>query len=216
MNKKSINLLLVAILLVLALSACNRALSTAPAPAPQQTLEGFKVQEQPADAISQSATQTAIASAGGGKAEVTPKAVEQPDTVEVTPAPTEEPKEEKPVVLPTEGRPSTYVLQKGEWPICIARRFNLDIGTFFQANGLNMNSKPAAGTTLKIPQSGSWSDSYGSRALKAHGSSHVVQAGETVYSIACSYGDVNPDAIIAANHLESPYTLSAGQTLTIP
>ena len=214
MNKKNFNLLLVAIILVLSLPACNRALSTAPAPAPQQTLEGFKVQEQPGDAITQSATQTALASVGGGKAEVTLEAGAQPDAVEATKEP--KPKEEKPVVLPTEGRPSTYVLQKGEWPICIARRFNLDIGTFFQANGLNMNSKPGVGTTLKIPQSGTWSETYGSRTLKAHGSSHMVQSGETVYSIACGYGDVNPDAIIAANHLKSPYTLTAGQTLTIP
>jgi LysM repeat protein len=43
-----------------------------------------------------------------------------------------------------------------------------------------------------------------------------VTTGETIYSIACFYGDVSPEAIIAVNQLEEPYDLSPGQALNIP
>ena len=120
------------------------------------------------------------------------------------------------IVVPsaTPGRPATYTLQQGEFPFCIARRFNVDAGTLLSVNGLNMNSHPAAGTVLTIPQSGAWSS--GSRALLAHPTTYTVNAGDSIYSIACTFGDVDPNAIIVANALKSPYTLSAGQTLNIP
>ena len=44
---------------------------------------------------------------------------------------------------------------------------------------------------------------------------HVVQSGETVYSIARQYG-VSPQAIIDANNLANPDLLSVGDTLIIP
>ena len=39
---------------------------------------------------------------------------------------------------------------------------------------------------------------------------------DTLISIACKYGDVNPLDIVAANHLVSLYTLTVGQSLSIP
>lgn len=120
------------------------------------------------------------------------------------------------VNTPAVTRPTTYSLQKGEWPICIARRYNLDIPSFFAANGLNMNSKPAAGTSLKIPASGSWNASYGARALKSHPTNYTVVAGDTVYTIACRYGDVTPEAILAVNGLASAGDLKSGTSIKIP
>jgi len=79
-----------------------------------------------------------------------------------------------------------------------------------------MNSQVAAGTTLQIPQSGNWDPAHGSRSLKQHPTTYSVQPGDTVYSIACAFGDVSPEAIIAVNGLQSPYTLTAGQSLQIP
>ncbi len=117
---------------------------------------------------------------------------------------------------PVVERPQTYTLQHGEWPICIARRFNLDIGTFFAQNGLNMNSKPAAGTVLNIPQSGSWNPSYGSQSYNPHPTTYTVQSGDTVNSIACHFGDVTPEAILAVNNLSSPSDIKPGMTLQIP
>ncbi|MCC7020876.1 MAG: LysM peptidoglycan-binding domain-containing protein [Ardenticatenales bacterium] len=48
-----------------------------------------------------------------------------------------------------------------------------------------------------------------------NGGMHVVQAGETLYSIAASYG-VSADAIAAANGIMNPDYIRAGQSLSIP
>jgi LysM repeat protein len=119
-----------------------------------------------------------------------------------------------PGVIPTLTKPATYTLQKGEWPICIARRFDVDHTELLTDNNLAMNTTPAEGTVLKIPATGSWS--YGDRARFEHPTTYTVKADDTVYTVACYFGDVSPEAIIAANSLTTPYTLTAGQTLKIP
>lgn len=111
--------------------------------------------------------------------------------------------------------PKTYTLQKGEWPICIARRYGLDISALFSQNGLNMNSKPAAGTTLTLPAS-TWNNVYGNPSLKAHPTTYTVGSGESVYSIACAFGDVAPESILVVNGLSNPGDLTAGKTIRIP
>jgi LysM repeat protein len=121
-----------------------------------------------------------------------------------------------PVNTPVITTPNTYTLQKGEWPICIARRYGLDIGALLSANGLNMNSKPGAGTTMTLPTGSAWNNAYGSRALKAHPTSYTVGSGDSVYSIACNFGDVAPESILAVNGLSSPSDLKAGTTIRIP
>jgi LysM repeat protein len=117
---------------------------------------------------------------------------------------------------PVVNRPTTYTLQKGEWPICVARRFDLDLNTFFSNNGLNMGSKPAVGTSLKIPSSGNWNPNFGARALKSHPTTYTVLSGDTIYTIACRYGDVTPEAILAVNSLSSTSAITAGMSLKIP
>jgi LysM repeat protein len=115
----------------------------------------------------------------------------------------------------TPGIPSKYVLQAGEWPYCIARRFNIEPGAMLDANGLSVNSRPAAGTELNIPAGTSgWSS--GSRALIDHPAIYTVKPGDTIYSIACDFGDADPNAIIAANHLTAPYDLTLGTTIQVP
>jgi LysM repeat protein len=79
-----------------------------------------------------------------------------------------------------------------------------------------MNSQAVAGKSVKIPQGGSWSSASGSRTLKAHPDTYTVASGDTLNKIACSYGDADPNLIILANDLKSPYTLTAGQSLKIP
>ncbi len=120
------------------------------------------------------------------------------------------------VNTPVITRPASYTLKQGEWPICIARRYNLDLSSFFSVNNLNMNSKPNAGTTLQIPASGNWGSQYGPRALKNHPTKVTVGAGQSVYSIACDFGDVAPESILAVNGLGSAGDVKTGMTLTIP
>lgn len=123
---------------------------------------------------------------------------------------------EPPIVIPTLQRPDTYVLQKGEWPICIARRYDLNIGDLFALNGLTLDSRPGAGVTLRIPSEGTWSASqHGSRSLRNH-SSYTVKTGDTIGSIACYFGDVSPEGILAANRMSSAGDIQVGMSLDIP
>lgn len=119
-----------------------------------------------------------------------------------------------PYTIPTLTRPTSYTLQKGEFPYCIARRYNLDPAGLLAANGLTTASKPSIGFVLKIPATGSWTVS--DRTLKAHPAKYTIQSGDTVNSIACLYGDVSPEGIIAANGLTPPYYLTAGDVIQIP
>lgn len=197
------------ILTVVLLAACQRPASKAPVVTPTATSEFPFPLPATDDAMKVviSGTQTAIAAAGGA-AEVT-----TPTTAVVS---TPVPATATPIAVPTAtpGHPATYTLEKGEFPFCIARRFNVSAGDLLALNGLTVNSKPAVGAVLKVPQSGSWD--AGDRSLKAHPADYTVAAGDTIYTIACAYGDADPNAIIAANALKSPYTLTAGQTLHIP
>lgn len=116
---------------------------------------------------------------------------------------------------PTEGPlPTTYTIQKGEFPFCIARRYNVNQTELLALNGLGLNSQVVAGTTLQIPQTGN--PFVTERSLKDHPAQYTVVSGDTIYTVACKFGDVGPDMIILANNLESPYTLSAGSTIQIP
>ena len=118
------------------------------------------------------------------------------------------------VATATPGIPSTYTLKEGEFPYCIARRFNVDPGTLLAVNGMTPSSAVSPGLTLTIPQSAG--EFPPPRALRSHPATYTVQAGDTIYSIACLFGDVDPNAIAAANGLSSPYTLTPGTVLNIP
>lgn len=118
------------------------------------------------------------------------------------------------VVIPTLTRPATYTLQQGEWPICIARRYNLDLDSFLAANDMTLYSSPPSGTVLVIPSTGTWST--GDRVRIPHPAEYKVVTGDTIYSIACDFGDVDPLAIALVNGLKEPYTLSVGSVIQVP
>jgi LysM repeat protein len=67
---------------------------------------------------------------------------------------------------------------------------------------------------FQLPQTGN--GFVTDRALKSHPTNYTVKSSDTIYTIACQFGDVSPDMIAAQNGLSSPYTLTAGQTLRIP
>jgi LysM repeat protein len=116
---------------------------------------------------------------------------------------------------PTEGPlPTTYTLQKGEFPFCIARRFNVNQTELLALNGLGLNSQVQPGTKLSIPQTGN--HFVTDRSLKDHPAQYTVVSGDTIYTIACKFGDVSPDMIAKQNNLSEPYNLSAGATIQIP
>jgi LysM repeat protein len=117
-------------------------------------------------------------------------------------------------ITATPGIPSSYTLQTGEFPYCIARRFNVNPFELLSINGLSTSSLVRGGTTLRIPKTGNHFP--GERALMAHPTTYTVKSGQNIYEIACAFGDVSPDMIALANGLKEPYTLTAGQNLFIP
>ncbi|MBE0409544.1 MAG: LysM peptidoglycan-binding domain-containing protein [Anaerolineales bacterium] len=119
-----------------------------------------------------------------------------------------------PVSSPTPGIPTTYQLQDGEHPYCIARRFDVDQTELLNLNGLGPDARPEIGFVLQIPQTGN--PFVGSRSLREHPTTYTVSAGDTIYAIACLFGAVSPEAIAEANGLSSPYTLTPGQVINIP
>ncbi|MEN4043054.1 MAG: LysM peptidoglycan-binding domain-containing protein [Anaerolineaceae bacterium] len=230
MSKKLIILIAVVILSGMLLSSCRVRASLPPEPTQTPADSLFPVgEDQEQNLISEILTQTAAA--GDDVPDQEPaEATPEPGAEGEEPAPGEgeenvggglpetEPQAppQEPIAVPTLTRPSTYTLQRGEWPICIARRYDLPLSAFLSTNNLTMNSQLPAGSVLQIPQSGNWDPAHGSRSLKSHPTNYTVRAGDTVNSIACSFGAVSPEAIIAVNELDSPYTLTPGQTLQIP
>ena len=209
----------------LILSGCKLSASTPP-PATASETPDSAISTLEAE-LGNIATQTAVA---GGEVESVP--TQPPSGGETTEgsspteaAPPSSPENTQPPAAPTQtpvpvapatpGIPETYTLQKGEFPFCIARRFNISPGALLAANGLNSSSVTYAGQTLKIPKDAGAFDA-GPRALKSHPADYTVRAGDTVYSIACLYGDVDPRAIEDHNGLSGAYTLKVGQVIKIP
>jgi LysM repeat protein len=117
--------------------------------------------------------------------------------------------------VPSGPRPATYTLQNGEFPYCIARRFNVDPDELLSLNGITGGDIYYSGFTLKIPQTGN--PFPGARALRNHPATYTVtSSNETLYSIACIFGDIDPSAIATANGISVASTLSPGQQLSIP
>lgn len=109
--------------------------------------------------------------------------------------------------------PKTYAIERGEFVYCISRRFNVNPVDVLRLNGLRYYSVLHPGMVLRIPPTGHFPTN---RALKPHPAEYTVIAGDSVNMIACKFGDVFPEAIIYANNIEPPYSLTPGQTLYIP
>ena len=226
MRKKYI--LIFVVVLALTLGACTRAASTAPQTTAATQSADFPqpVATSGMNIIETAGTQTAIATAGlpiptasGGDTQVPAgsdltQVVFQPTNTpnpnaSSTPLPSPTPVINTPVPQPTvqTSKPGSYTLHEGEFPWCIARRFNVDPAELLSLNGLPADGQTYyAGLTLRIPASGNTFP--GVRALKAHPSSYVVQSGDTIYSIACLFGNIDPANI--------PGGLTTGATIQIP
>ncbi len=116
-------------------------------------------------------------------------------------------------------RPSEYTLRKGEWPYCIARRFNVNPDELLSLSGLTTAQSNAliVGQKLIIPQTNnpfpadrSWHDHPAGTVYT------VPSADQTVYGVACYYGDIEPSVIASANSISVDAALTTGQKLNIP
>jgi len=221
MNIKRTCVVVALILLLAGLAACTRSLT--PSDKATQTSPEDVASEEVTPAAGTEvmgqlfllATQTAMAQQGisveelpevsteGAPTEVSPDTTQsapvegqaQDTTIAPTPKPTK-----IAVPIATPGKPETYTLQKGEFPFCIARRFDVNPHELLRVNEIMPNTTLQPGTELKLE----------------HPTTYTVKSGDTIYSIACLFGDVGPDAIAYANGLQSPYELSLGDELQIP
>lgn len=226
-NYRFLTFLLVA-LFVLGLTACEMSASTPPPSDDAAEQPASQVTSDVMDTLTE-AKQTADAESEGVVTEDTAPIADDaasPDTsAEAEEAPVaegeSEPAQEDPVepeliiVAPEFDVPNSYTLRAGEFPYCIARRFDISPDALMNANGLSRTSMVYPGTTLTIPKSAG-SFNAGPRALRAHPVKYTILAGDTVYYIACLFGDVDPRAIEAVNGLTGAYTLGVGQVIQIP
>jgi LysM repeat protein len=207
-SKRLALVLLIAVAVIL--GACTRSASTPPAATEEGeegTPSGLTSQQMTMEAVRNDLlTQTAVAEAGGEEeATATPEPTEE-TTAEATAteAATEAPA----------GAPATYTLKAGEHPYCIARRFDVDPNALLNENAIDRSTPISPGLTLTIPEGTSGFPPP--RALREHPTTYTVGSGETIYSIACLFGDVSPEAIAQANGLSEPYEVSSGTVLDIP
>jgi len=230
--------MLIASILMLAsivLSACNQPYSQAPAvtntPIPQSNLFA-SAQPTTMENVSVFATGSAIAqlttspgapavSTATLGAGVTPLAVTATNTPLVSVIPTSTAtlavgsNVPSSTALPAGSVPASYTLQTGEFVYCIARRFNVDPDETLALNGIVDSQTIYPGLVIKIPQTGSAFP--GNRMLRTHPASYTVTAAdETVYSVACAFGDADPTRIAQNNNISAGTTLTIGQILNIP
>ncbi len=214
---RTLGILFVMLLLAVSLAACRKPAST---PIPEATVAPTESMGLFENAATQTAIPTSQPPMPTAVQIVPAQATAVPPTVEAKPeqpqANSTQPPAAAAVQVPaaTPGIPQTYTLQKGEYPYCIARRFNLDPAELLGLNSLGPSSVLNPGTVLKIPQTGH--PFITDRALKSHPTTYNVQAGDTLYTIACEFGDVSPDMIALANGLSEPYEIKSGDKLNIP
>jgi LysM repeat protein len=108
---------------------------------------------------------------------------------------------------------ATHVVQPGETLFSISQTYGVTVSALSDANGLLNPAQIFAGQELALPGSPTTADSGYAPAETT--STHVVQPGETLSSIARQYG-LSPWVIAQVNNISNPSLLYGGQVLTIP
>lgn len=228
MVNKRVLIILLVFIMVFGAAACTRSLRKPAQQEPSALQIAETAPQGEVDVMEQIylfATQTAMVEQG---VKITEDAVSDipagtpvPESMELveSPEPEIEQSQEqdltrKDVPAATPGKPDSYTLQKGEFPYCIARRFNVNPNELLRVNNLTKDVTIQPGTTLKLPESDR--EYPGSRTLRDHPATYTVKEGDSIFSIACIFGDADPNAIAYANNLVTPYELSVGQELYIP
>jgi LysM repeat protein len=170
-------------------------------------------------------TATTLGITTPGMSDIIPTSTPAP-TIDPTLLPTNTP-------LPPGANPCIHVVQPGDTLFSIARNKEVELGALVAANSallggsefttlqlgweLNIPGCTPPGATPPAAEAAPADDAGVQPTAAAPGqqTTHVVQPGDTVFSIGRQYG-VSADAIIAANNLANPNRLDVGQTLVIP
>jgi len=209
--RNRLNLIILAVFGLL-LVACTRSVTGASLPT---------VTEDPLSSVFNTiATQTALAAGGSGGSKsitATPTSIFGA-TATLASSPTVSPTvTTTPAPVTKLSVPPNYTLHEGEWPYCLARRFNILPSSILDANGLTEQEAEnlSVGYKLVIPVDDV--GTYGpNRQLRTHPTTYTASGADTFYSIGCAFGDVWPEHIAEANGMELGDNIKAGMQLHIP
>jgi LysM repeat protein len=112
-----------------------------------------------------------------------------------------------------DGAEGVHIVQPGETLYRISLQYSVSVSRLADFNHLINPSSIYAGQQLRIP--GSATATTPGYAPAETVRTHIVQPGETLYSIATQYG-VTTAVITQANSLANPSLIHVGLTLTIP
>ncbi|MDN4482148.1 LysM peptidoglycan-binding domain-containing protein [Demequina lignilytica] len=105
-------------------------------------------------------------------------------------------------------------VEPGDTVWSLAQRYGSSVSAIVRANGLDGRATIVIGRSLTIP-TGTGAASTQAQPSATRVATHVVVAGDTVWSLAHRHG-IGVDAIIAANDLGSRALIRVGQTLVLP
>ena len=215
--KKTKILILISLLAVasLLLSACLEPASTGEV-TPQddselQTILDAVAQQTPAGSADDGTGGNPSVADSLAQTQTAEAAIPTPEIPEETPTPEPSPTSE-PIEVDTT-IPESYTLKAGEFPWCIARRYNIDPIVLLNYNGLSGRDY-SVGQILAMPSAPGTFD--GERMLAIHPTTYTVRSGDTFNSVACLFGDVFPEAIASANGMDITDELTAGENIEIP
>jgi LysM repeat protein len=112
---------------------------------------------------------------------------------------------------PSPGNPRVHIVQPGENLFRIALRYGTTVDAMAEANHIVNPWFIYVGQELRIPGGGDDMP----MPPGSPGRTHVVQPGETLYSIAVRY-DTTVQALVMANNLSNSNLIYVGQTLNVP
>ncbi|MCZ7543749.1 MAG: LysM peptidoglycan-binding domain-containing protein [Anaerolineae bacterium] len=109
-----------------------------------------------------------------------------------------------------------HVVQAGENLFRIAQRYGVTVEQMAAANNIADPARIYAGQRLAVPNcQGAPAQPDQPAPQPGSGRTHVIQRGETLFSIARRYG-VTVEQITAANNIANPSRIYVGQVLVIP
>jgi LysM repeat protein len=103
----------------------------------------------------------------------------------------------------------THIVQPGESLLIIAQKYGVEASVIAATNGIANPNQLRVGQKLTIPGVSE------QEAARLRGQVHVVQAGESLLSIAVQYG-VTTEELSALNNISNPDAIFVGQELVIP
>ena len=224
-KKRGIVIATTVLMTAVLISACQQPYSTPPAVTNTPLGNNFfsTPMDEPdsMDDVQEFITQTALAGGGGEIPTSTPDilaTITPTSIIEINPTATQAVAPVTSTSAPVSSG-TEWILKNGEFPFCIARRYNVDPTDLITVSGLTSPDIYYEGLRLVIPQNSTWNEAnLGPRALRSRPGSYTVTGNSdtTVYGVACKYGDIDPAAIAQNNGISVNATLSVGQTLNIP